>query len=135
MTTRVHDPAPAPDGQTSELGPGDAPTVVLTASAAARVRYLLERERRPASAGLRISVRDGGCSGLSYALALADAPEEGDLVTSQGGVRVFVDRASERYLGGLRLDFADGLHGAGFRFENPNAERTCGCGSSFAVSA
>ncbi len=132
MSTRLHDPAP--ESQARQSGASAAP-VAVSPGAAARVRFLLEREHRPAGAGLRISVRDGGCSGLSYVLALADGPEEGDLVTLQEGVRVFVDRSSERYLRGLRLDFADGLHGAGFRFENPNAERTCGCGSSFAISA
>lgn len=85
------------------------------------------------TAGLRVSVVGGGCSGMQYHLALADASTEEDQVYECEGVRVFVDPLSAQYVAGMVVDFVDGLHGAGFRFVNPNAERTCGCGSSFSV--
>lgn len=107
--------------------------VRLSSTAVARVRMLLERERRPSTAGLRLSVSDGGCSGLRYVLALENEAQPEDLGYEIEGVRVFVDRKSAPYLKGMQLDYVDGLHGAGFKFINPNADRTCGCGSSFSV--
>lgn len=107
--------------------------VGLSESAVERVRLLLQREKRPDGAGLRVGVINGGCSGMQYTLGFDDAPGENDEVTVHDGVRVFVDRESLQYLEGTVVDFADGLHGAGFRFENPKADRTCGCGSSFSV--
>lgn len=107
--------------------------VSLTGAAAARVRKLLEKERRPDGAGLRVAVVGGGCSGFQYSLDLADAPAAEDAVLVFDGVRVFVDPGSAGYLGGTIVDYVDGLHGAGFKFVNPKAQRTCGCGSSFAV--
>ncbi|MBM4265181.1 MAG: iron-sulfur cluster assembly accessory protein [Deltaproteobacteria bacterium] len=107
--------------------------VGLSPAAATRVRALLTREKRPDSAGLRLAVVNGGCSGMSYTLGLADAPQENDLVTEVEGVRVFVDGQSLQYLEGLVVDFVESLHGGGFKFLNPNADRTCGCGSSFSV--
>lgn len=107
--------------------------VLLSATAVARVKVLLQREKRPDPAGLRLSVVGGGCSGLQYSLELDDGPREDDAVYEIGGVRVFVDPTSAPYLVGTRVDYVDGLHGAGFKFVNPNADRTCGCGSSFSV--
>jgi iron-sulfur cluster assembly protein len=107
--------------------------VQLSSTAVARVKALLQREGRPAGAGLRVSVVGGGCSGLQYSLGLDDAATAEDTVYDCGGVRVFVDPTSAPYLAGTRVDYVDGLHGAGFKFVNPNADRTCGCGSSFSV--
>ena len=107
--------------------------VELSPAAVERVRTLLAREKRPAGAGLRVGVVNGGCSGMSYTLGFDDAPGDDDVICEFDGVRVFVDRDALRYLGGMTVDFADGLNGAGFRFINPNADRTCGCGSSFSV--
>lgn len=107
--------------------------VVLSPTAVARVKVLLQRERRPDPAGLRLSVVGGGCSGMQYSLELDDGPREDDAVFEYDGVRVFVDPTSAPYLSGTRVDYVDGLHGAGFKFVNPNADRTCGCGSSFSV--
>ena len=107
--------------------------VQLSPTAIARVKVLLQREARPAGAGMRVSVVGGGCSGLQYSLGLDDAPTEDDLVSEFDGVRVFVDSTSAPYLLATRVDYVDGLHGAGFKFVNPNADRTCGCGSSFSV--
>ncbi len=105
----------------------------LSPAAAARVRILLTKENRPDGAGLRVGVVNGGCSGMQYTLGFDDAPKDDDLVLMFDGVSVFVDRDSLQYLGGTVVDFSDGLHGAGFKFTNPNADRTCGCGSSFSV--
>jgi iron-sulfur cluster insertion protein len=119
---------------TSVVVPGDAlPPVSLSETAVERVKALLGREGRPATAGLRVSVVGGGCSGFQYSLGLDDAPGEEDAVLEFGGVRVFVDALSAGYLRGTVVDYVDGLHGAGFKFVNPNADRTCGCGSSFSV--
>jgi iron-sulfur cluster assembly protein len=107
--------------------------VRLSPTAVARVKVLLQRENRPAGAGLRVSVVGGGCSGLQYSLGLDDAATAEDTVYDCDGVAVFVDPASAPYLVGTRVDYVDGLHGAGFKFVNPNADRTCGCGSSFSV--
>jgi len=107
--------------------------VLLSPTAIARVKVLLEREKRPAGAGLRVSVVGGGCSGLQYSLGLEDAPGADDAIVESDGVRVFVDATSAPYVSGMKVDYVDGLHGAGFKFVNPNADRTCGCGSSFSV--
>lgn len=80
--------------------------------------------------GLRIFVETGGCAGMQYGMAL-DELKEGDEVVGCGGVRVFVDSFSAGYLRGATIDFADELAGAGFRIQNPNASRSCGCGTSF----
>ena len=106
-------------------------TVSLSPTAVARVRLLLAKEGRPEGAGLRVSVVGGGCSGMQYSLGIEDAPTADDEVLQFDGVRVFVDSASANYLGGTVVDYVDGLHGAGFKFVNPNAQRTCGCGQSF----
>ncbi len=83
--------------------------------------------------GLRMAVKGGGCSGLTYKLSLDTAPKEGDKIVEQNGVKLFVDFKSIFYLGGTVLDYAGGLNGKGFEFKNPNAKSTCGCGNSFAV--
>lgn len=107
--------------------------VGLSPAAVERVRLLLKREDRPEGAGLRVGVVNGGCSGMSYTLGFDDGPKEGDVITDFDGVKVFVDPEDLQYLGGTVVDFADGLHGAGFKFTNPKADRTCGCGTSFSV--
>ena len=83
--------------------------------------------------GLRVTVSGGGCSGYQYSLAIDDKLGPDDIVLEQGGVRVFVDRGSTGFLNGVTIDYVNALHGAGFKFVNPNASRTCGCGTSFAV--
>ena len=111
----------------------EAGGLALSPAAAERVRLLLEKEGRPEGAGLRVGVVNGGCSGMSYTLGFDDAPGDSDFVAEFDGVRVFVDREFLQYLEGTLVDFTDGLHGAGFKFTNPNADRTCGCGTSFSV--
>lgn len=105
--------------------------ITLTPGAASQVKRLLEKESKP-ELGLRIGVRSGGCSGFSYVLGF-DAPQEGDKVQEQDGIKVLVDTKSAPYLEGTELDFQEGLQGKGFTFSNPNATKSCGCGESFAV--
>jgi iron-sulfur cluster insertion protein len=119
--------------QQNDGGSAADAAVLLSPTAVARVKILLQREKRPDPAGLRVSVVGGGCSGMQYSLELDDGPREDDAVLEYDGVRVFVDPTSAPYLSGTRVDYVDGLHGAGFKFVNPNADRTCGCGSSFSV--
>ena len=82
---------------------------------------------------LRVGVKGGGCSGLSYELGFDNIPQEGDNIVEDNGVKIAVDKKSFLYLFGTELDFSDGLNGKGFQFINPNASRTCGCGESFAI--
>ncbi len=104
--------------------------ITLTDSATDKVRSLMEAEGVPDLA-LRVAVRPGGCSGFSYEMFFDTEFADDDKLTDSGGVRVVVDAASAPYLKGASLDYKDGLQGAGFAINNPNATRTCGCGSSF----
>lgn len=104
--------------------------ITVTDSAAQQLRAMLADRPDAASAGLRLYVEHGGCSGLSYGMEFGEA-QTNDETVAQAGVRVFVDRASADHLRGSILDYQDGLTGAGFRLQNPNARRTCGCGTSF----
>ncbi|MBP1692074.1 MAG: iron-sulfur cluster assembly accessory protein [Bacteroidetes bacterium] len=107
--------------------------ISLTAKAADEVRRLMASNNIPESHGLRVSVKGGGCSGLSYVMGFDEHPKETDRVLNIQGLRVFVDPKSLFYISGTVLDFSDGLNGKGFVFNNPQAQRTCGCGSSFGV--
>jgi len=82
---------------------------------------------------LRISIVGGGCSGMQYKMGFVESVNEHDQVVEKSGVRVVVDPKSGLYLAGTVIDFTDGLNGKGFTFSNPNAKRTCGCGSSFSA--
>jgi iron-sulfur cluster assembly accessory protein len=108
------------------------PGVKLTPKAIAAVRKMIEKEGLGADQGLRISVVGGGCSGFQYSLGF-DERKDGDTLTVLEGVNVFVDEISLPYIAGTTLDYVEGLHNAGFRFDNPRASRTCGCGSSFSA--
>src|SRR5918911_415990 len=104
--------------------------IMLTDTASEKVQELLEAEGNP-QLFLRVAVRPGGCSGFSYEMFF-DSDLAGDDVQREfGGVKVVVDPASAQWLDGASLDYKDGLQGAGFAINNPNATRTCGCGSSF----
>jgi len=105
----------------------------LTEKAVAQVRRLMAQENIPETHGLRVSVKGGGCSGLSYVLGFDADPKETDKVMEMYGMRVFLDPKSLFHISGTVLDFSDGLNGKGFIFQNPKAARTCGCGSSFGV--
>jgi iron-sulfur cluster assembly accessory protein len=103
--------------------------VTLTPEAKDKLRSLIDAEAEP-GAGLRVQVVPGGCSGFEYDLSLS-APEDGDEVVDNDGVRVIVDRYSVPYLLGVELDYEEGFQGAGFLINNPNASASCGCGKSF----
>lgn len=104
--------------------------ITVTESAATKVKSLIEAEGDDALA-LRVAVRPGGCSGYSYEMFFDGDIAADDVATEISGVRVVVDPASADLLKGAILDFKDGLQGAGFAIENPNATRSCGCGQSF----
>lgn len=107
------------------------PIISLTPKAAEMVQATMAKEGARGF-GLRVGVVGGGCSGFQYHLAFEEHPAADDTVFEQNGVTVFVDPTSQPHLQGVTLDYVSGLHGAGFKFLNPNASRTCGCGSSFA---
>ena len=106
--------------------------LTLTDVAAGEVRKFLAAEDVPdATAGLRVSVLPGGCSGFKYSLNIEDAPVEDDLTAEINGIRVFIDAFSLQYLSGVTIDYVSSMQGSGFTFQNPNATGGCGCGSSF----
>ena len=106
----------------------------VTESAVKRIRAVMAREGiSPEEGGLRLGVSGGGCSGLSYAIKFDSHPRERDRVFEFDGVRVFVDPKSFVYLQGMTLDYEETLMRQGFNFINPNATRSCGCGTSFTV--
>jgi len=105
--------------------------ISLTDKATAEVKKIMEANKIPETYGLRVGVKGGGCSGLSYSLGFDAESRENDKIILKEGIRIFVDPKSLFYLSGTELDFTDGLNGRGFVFNNPNATKTCGCGSSF----
>jgi iron-sulfur cluster insertion protein len=104
--------------------------ITLTDTAASKVKDLIEAEGEP-NLALRVAVRPGGCSGFSYEMFFDTDVSDDDNLTDHSGVRVVVDSSSAELLQGATLDYKDGLQGAGFAIENPNAQRSCGCGKSF----
>jgi iron-sulfur cluster assembly protein len=108
--------------------------ITLTENGAEKVRAFLSSQAAVAeTAGLRVGVRGGGCSGFQYALAF-DEQRDDDTVFEDKGIRLLVDQASLPYVSGSVIDFVEGLQGAGFKVENPNVIAACGCGSSFRVA-
>ena len=104
--------------------------ITLTDSAATKVKDLIEAEGEP-NLALRVAVRPGGCSGFSYEMFFDSDVAADDQLTDYSGVKVVVDQSSAELLAGATLDYKDGLQGAGFAIDNPNAQRSCGCGKSF----
>jgi iron-sulfur cluster assembly protein len=108
--------------------------VHVTASAVARIRVLLSKEGvSPAEGGLRLGVIGGGCSGHSYSMRIEAKPRESDHIFAFEDVRVFVDPKSFEFLKGITLDYEETLIRQGFNYINPNATRSCGCGTSFST--
>jgi iron-sulfur cluster assembly protein len=105
--------------------------VILTDSAAAKVKELMAREDNAGELALRVAVQPGGCSGMRYALFFDDRELDGDEVAMISDVPVRVDKASAPYLMGTKIDWVDSLQGAGFSIENPQAQSSCACGDSF----
>ena len=107
-------------------------TINITEGAADYVRQFAASAGRPDSY-LKVGVKGGGCSGLTYVLDLIDEPSEDDKVIQEHGVTLYIDKKSYVFLAGTTLEYSGGLNGKGFVFNNPNAKTTCGCGTSFSV--
>ena len=117
---------------TDQQTPASGFALVITARAAEEVQKFIAQEQVPTdSAGLRVSVLPGGCSGFKYSLNVEERSLEDDMVAEVNGVRVFVDGFSAQYLTGVVIDYVSSMQGSGFTFSNPNATGGCGCGSSF----
>lgn len=119
---------------TNPTNQGAAPIrgIEVTDKALARIRSAMAKEQvSPETGGLRLGVQGGGCSGLTYNIRFDSKPRERDRVFDYNGVRVFVDPKSFIYLNGMILDYQEGLMQQGFIFRNPNASKSCGCGTSF----
>ena len=106
-------------------------SVTLTPAAAEKVKSLMAQPEQAEAQGLRVKVVGGGCSGLSYQIALERAPDEHDSVVESEGVRVYIDPKSALFINGTEIDYHESMMGSGFAFSNPNAKGTCGCGTSF----
>ncbi len=104
--------------------------IALTDNAAVKVKDLIAQEGND-ELMLRVAVRPGGCSGFSYEMFFDTDKDGDDLIADYAGVKVVVDPSSAQLLNGATLDYSDGLQGAGFAIDNPNAQKTCGCGNSF----
>lgn len=111
-----------------------APTMTLKVTEAAAVeikKFMSGEEGLPETAGLRVRVVPGGCSGFQYSLNIEEESRQGDFILDEKGVRLFVDMFSGQYLNGVEIDYVTNVMGSGFTFTNPNATGGCGCGSSF----
>ena len=106
--------------------------ITVTDTAAKRIKVILEGEGK-VGYGLRVSVVGGGCSGMTYNMSFDDTQGEFDKVYESNDIKVFCDLKSWLYLKGTQVDFSDDMLSGGFKINNPNAERTCGCGTSFSV--
>ena len=106
--------------------------VTVTDKAIGKVKELLVAENKQGY-GLRVEVRGGGCSGLKYGLTFESGSDPGDQILELDGVKVFIDPKSNLYLQGASIDYVDGLEGAGFKIDNPNATASCSCGDSFSA--
>ena len=107
-------------------------TITISDNAVEHVRDFAAQAGKP-DANLRVGVKGGGCSGLTYTLDLVDEPGENDKVIQDKGLELYVDKKSYVFLAGTVLEYSGGLNGTGFGFNNPNAKTTCGCGTSFSV--
>ena len=126
MEPTPHTPSPAP-------APPASSVVSITPKAIEMVRHTRQQEGLDDDSALRVAVMGGGCSGFQYALDFDREARPTDTVLEFDGLKVYVDPVSARYLKGTTIDYVLGMQGAGFKFINPNASGSCGCGSSFAV--
>ena len=122
---------------TTTPAPSAAPTAPavnlgVTEPAANEIKkFMSSEEGLPETAGLRVRVVPGGCSGFQYSLNIEEESRQGDFILDEKGVRLFVDMFSAQYLNGVEIDYVTNMMGSGFTFTNPNATGSCGCGSSF----
>jgi iron-sulfur cluster assembly protein len=107
--------------------------ITITEKAKNEILRIMQSNNISENYGLRVGVKGGGCSGLTYTLNFDENYKDGDTIIESENVKLFVDGKSLFYLMGTQLDFSDGLNGKGFLFNNPNATKTCGCGESFGV--
>lgn len=119
--------------KTQEFIPGVTEDINITPKAIKEIKRLIQENNIPENFGLRIGIKGGGCSGMTYTLGFDAEAKPTDSVIDFDGIDVFIDMKSFLYLTGTELDYVDGLNGKGFTFNNPNAKRTCGCGSSFSA--
>lgn len=118
--------------RTGISGADESDDILITPKAVSEIIKIKAQNNIPDTYGLRIGVKGGGCSGFTYTLGFdAEARDTDHIYTVADNVQVFIDAKSLFYLMGITLDFTDGLMGRGFQFNNPNATKTCGCGSSF----
>lgn len=113
-----------------------APTVEMNVTEAAinEIKgFMTNEEDLPETAGLRVRVVPGGCSGFQYSLNIEEESRSGDFILEKGGVKLFVDMFSAQYLNGIQIDYTSNMMGSGFTFDNPNATGGCGCGTSFSA--
>lgn len=106
--------------------------ITVSDKAVSKIKEILNSEQK-GDGFIRVGIKGGGCSGFTYVLDIEEKQKEGDQLYNFDNVKVLIDSKSIIYLAGTELDYTDGLNGAGFVFNNPNAQRTCGCGNSFAV--
>ncbi|MGH2567034.1 MAG: HesB/IscA family protein [Bacteroidota bacterium] len=119
--------------EVTTITPKTTAEIVITGRAADEIRKIKSEHTIPETHALRLGVKGGGCSGMSYVLAFDERPREGDEIFTIEGLTVYVDPKSSFYLSGTTVDFQDGIQGRGFVFNNPNAVKSCGCGHSFGV--
>jgi len=115
---------------TSQAIPSMPQPVHLSERAAEMVKSAMDQEGL-AGHGLRVGVMGGGCAGLQYLLDFSETPSDDDMVAEENGITMYIDPFSAAHLIGTTIDYVDSLQGSGFKFENPNIQRSCGCGSSF----
>jgi len=128
MSANIGTTTPAPTGAPA------TPNVNLsvTEPAANEIKkFMTSEDGLPETAGLRVRVVPGGCSGFQYSLNIEEESKQGDFILDDKGVRLFVDMFSAQYLSGVEIDYVTNVMGSGFTFKNPNATGSCGCGSSF----
>ncbi|MEO8446818.1 MAG: iron-sulfur cluster assembly accessory protein [bacterium] len=119
--------------ESQEFVAGVSEEVNVTEKAVGEIKKIMAENKVPDGYGLRVGVKGGGCSGLTYTLGFDPEERAGDNILERDGVKIFIDMKSNLYLSGTEIDFTDGLTGRGFVFNNPHAVKTCGCGSSFGV--
>jgi iron-sulfur cluster assembly accessory protein len=107
-----------------------AKILTLTSSAAEKIKSMMARDDKE-GAGLRLGVITGGCAGLSYDMRFAKTPYDNDVIVEEGGIRIFINPESVPFLKGIQIDNIDTLKESGFKYRNPNAASSCGCGTSF----